>query len=66
MKLNEIKNIASSLPTIMGISNELLIISELMNVKSNELVENRELFRSIVNQVWLSYTDSAFTLLRAY
>ena len=45
MKLNEIKNNLLSLPTIMNISDELLIINMLMEVDFSELIENKQRLR---------------------
>ena len=60
MKLCEIKNRISSLPTIMGISSELILIDELMNIEINEIIANGDVFCSIVEQIELSHTDSGF------
>ncbi|MCL2142134.1 MAG: hypothetical protein FWH46_04585 [Methanimicrococcus sp.] len=60
MKLYEIEDLVSSFPTIMGLSNDLLIINKLMIVTTDDIIENKELFCSIVNRIWLSYTDSGF------
>ncbi|QOV70681.1 hypothetical protein [Citrobacter sp. BDA59-3] len=60
MKLQEIKDKVSSLPTVMDISDELLIISFLMTVESGDLAENKDVFKSIISSLELSYTDSGF------
>jgi len=60
MKLNEIRDMASALPTIMGISNELQVIKELMSVSPIEIVEQKKIFYSIVFDVHLSFTDTGF------
>ncbi|HGE9344379.1 TPA: hypothetical protein ACGBRB_004864, partial [Escherichia coli] len=40
MNLQEIKNKVLSLPTIMNLADELLIIDELMTIDVNDLIEN--------------------------
>jgi hypothetical protein len=60
MKLNEIKKRVSSLPTIMRLSDELQTINELMSIDTNEILEDKDTFCSIVRQVELSHTDSGF------
>ncbi|MEH3411133.1 hypothetical protein [Phytobacter diazotrophicus] len=60
MKLQEIKDKVSSLPTVMDISDELLIISFLMTVESGDLTENKDVFKSIISSLELSHTDSGF------
>ncbi|WES69444.1 hypothetical protein [Superficieibacter sp. HKU1] len=60
MKLEEIKDKVSSLPTIMDISDELLIIDFLMTIKSDDLTENTDVFNSIISLLELSHTDSGF------
>ena len=58
MTLNEIRDRLSSLPTIMGISNELLIIRQLMDVDTNEFIENEEGFYAVLNDIEEShYSD---------
>ena len=60
MKLSEITNIISSLPTIMDISDELLIINGLMSLDVCEIVESMDAFCSILKKVVLSHQDSGF------
>jgi hypothetical protein len=60
MKLREIKDKVSSLPTVMDISDELLIISFLMTVESDDLIENKDVFKCIIRSLELSYTDYGF------
>ncbi|HCT5824058.1 TPA: hypothetical protein OT171_004987, partial [Citrobacter sedlakii] len=60
MKLQEIKDKVSSLPTIMDISDELLIIDFLMTIESDDLTENTYDFNSIISSLELSHTDSGF------
>ena len=60
MKLDEIRDRVLSFPTIMGISNEMLIINELMAVEHNEIIENEEIFLSIISDVCLSFYDSDY------
>ena len=57
MKLEKIKNRLLTLPTIMSISDELLIIDLLMNVEVEELAIHKDLFRSILQDVMLSHCD---------
>ena len=63
MKLIEIKNRVLSLPTIMDISDEILIINELMSIDTDDLIENKDVFYFISKAVELSHTDSGFMLL---
>lgn len=60
MKLQEIKGKVSSLPTIMDISDELLIINFLMTIESDDLTENTDAFKAIISSLELSHTDSGF------
>lgn len=60
MKLQEIKDKVSSLPAIMDIPDELLIISFLMTVESDDLTENKDVFKCIIRSLELSHTDSGF------
>ncbi len=60
MNLQKIKNRVLSLPTIMGISEEILIIKELMIIKTDDLIQNKDIFRFILDSLELSHTDSGF------
>jgi hypothetical protein len=60
MKLQEIKNKLSSLPVIMDISDELVIINDLMAVEPIDLIGGVDTFKSIINSLELSHTDSGF------
>ncbi|WP_034918017.1 hypothetical protein [Erwinia sp. 9145] len=60
MKLQEIKNKVSSLPTIMDISDESLLINELMGVEHAELTRDIDGFKFIINSLELSHADSGF------
>ncbi|EMI7477310.1 TPA: hypothetical protein ACRRX3_001644 [Morganella morganii] len=60
MKLQEIKNKVSSLPTIMDISDELLLINELMTVPYADLAKDMDTLKFIINALDLSHTDSGF------
>ncbi|MCE0826394.1 MULTISPECIES: hypothetical protein [Buttiauxella] len=60
MKLQEIKGKVSSLPTIMDISDELLTIKYLMSIESEDLTENTDDLKSVINSLELSHTDSGF------
>ncbi|WP_368301689.1 hypothetical protein [Kluyvera sichuanensis] len=60
MKLQEIKDKVLSLPSVMDISDELLIIEFLMSVESNDLTKNTGAFNSIIILLELSHTDSGF------
>jgi hypothetical protein len=60
MKLHEIKNKISSLPTVMDLSDELMIIENLMAIEFNDLTENAGIFKSIISLLALSHTDSGF------
>ncbi|NUF50251.1 hypothetical protein [Gilliamella sp. ESL0250] len=60
MNLKEINHKILSLPTIMGISAEISIIKELMNLKSDDLIKNKDIFRCIVESLELSHGDSGF------
>lgn len=60
MNLQDIKNKVLSLPTVMDISEEILIINELMASEVDDLVKNKDVFRFIINSLELSHTDSGF------
>ena len=60
MNLQDIKNKVLSLPTIMDISEEVLIINELMKSNVDDLVKNKDVFQFIINSLELSHTDSGF------
>lgn len=60
MNLQEIKNKVLSLPTIMNLADELLIIDELMTIDVNDLIENQDIFKSIIDALELSHIDSGF------
>ncbi len=60
MKLQEIKDKISSLPTIMDISDELLIIKLLMAVESDDLTKNTDILKYIISSLDFSHTDSGF------
>ena len=60
MNLQEIKNKVLSLPTIMNLADELLIIDELMTIDVNDLIEDQDIFKSIIDALELSYIDSGF------
>ncbi len=44
----------------MDMSDELLIISILMTVESDDLIENKDVFKCIIRSLELSYTDYGF------
>ncbi len=60
MNLQEIKNKVLSLPTIMNLADELLIIDELMTIDVNDLIEDQDIFKSIIDALELSHIDSGF------
>lgn len=60
MNLQEIKNKILSLPTIMNLADELLIIDELMTIDVNDLIENQDIFKPIIDALELSHIDSGF------
>ena len=60
MKLSEIEKRISFLPTIMDISDELQVISELMDISYDDLNGDKDIFCSIVKQVAISHIDSGF------
>ena len=60
MSLNEIRDKLTSLPTIMEISDELLIIDMLMKVEFEELIEGKSTLFSILDDIELSHNDVGF------
>lgn len=65
MNLQQIKNSVLSFPTIMDISEEILIINELMVVETDDLIKNKDNFQFIIDSLELSHTDSGFMALTA-
>ncbi|WP_318367558.1 hypothetical protein [Enterobacter sp.] len=60
MKLQEIKNMVLSFPTIMDISDELLLVNELMAISYADLAKDIDALKFIINSLELSHTDSGF------
>jgi len=63
VKLKDIKKIISTFPTVMDIDDELLIISQLMDVDINELIKNKHVLFKIIDDLEISHMDSGFMQL---
>ncbi|MFP1723838.1 hypothetical protein [Lonsdalea quercina] len=60
MKISEIESKFSDMPTIMDISDELFLIKMLMQVETNDLIENKDIFLNIIESLELSHMDNGF------
>ncbi|MCG8710984.1 hypothetical protein JHU04_004312 [Brenneria sp. 4F2] len=60
MKISEIELKFSDMTTIMDISDELLLIKMLMQVTTNDLIQNKDIFLNIIESLELSHMDNGF------
>ncbi|KAA9000433.1 hypothetical protein FJU30_09240 [Affinibrenneria salicis] len=60
MKISEIESRFSDIPTIMDISDELFLIKMLMQVETNDLIKNKNIFFNLIELLELSHMDNGF------